>query len=419
MSAWHAAAKYVMPEASDAFQLFNEHNSDLGANGHGYRRVESVLIKSAVDSFLAAYKNGNYSQELASKIKSEFETIIPVADLIRSQSQNKNLLREIDPWLTQFNLLGKVGLETMLYLEAQQAANKALAWNHYLNVETLLENIKMIDKTFNQNPYQPGIKTGSLVLMPFVKAIFEQAQDYFIPTTGKIEKMSTTALINSTEKLKNQPLQLNNNSIAISPVLEVINLNSQEFIGIRIDKSLQANEFHFNLDSNTLLENGQFETSKDGITWESLTVEQKKGKGIVKVLATGIKHIRFQNTGNAVKSFFLKEFKIMVEGADKNIDQAVYARDYSLATYLELNSKENAKIPLLINKNAKTISLLVKNNSNPFIINQVNRRGKKTQVYKGSENYIVIPAKKFKKATALEISTNGSKDFKIYEILEN
>ncbi|MEC5164625.1 hyaluronoglucosaminidase [Flavobacterium sp. PL11] len=419
MSAWYAAAKYVMPEASDAFQLFNEHNSDLGANGHGYRRVESVLIKPIVDSFLAAYKNGNYSQELASKIKIEFENIIPVADLIRSKSQNKNLLREIDPWLTQFNLLGKVGLETMLYLEAQQATNKALAWNHYLTIETLLDNIKVVDKTFNQNPYQPGIKTGSLVLMPFVKTIFEQAQNYFIPTTGKIEKMSTTALINSTEKLKNQPLQLNNNSIAISPVLEVINLNSQEFIGLHIDKSLQANEFHFNLDSSSLLENGQFETSKDGINWEPLTVEQKKGKGTVKVLATGIKHIRFKNTGSSVKSFFLREFKIMVEGADKDVDQAVYVRDYSLATYLELGTKENVKIPLSLNKDAKTVNLLLRNNGKMFELNQVNKRAKKTQIYKGTENYIVIPVKQLKKATALEIITNGSKDFKIYEILEN
>jgi hyaluronoglucosaminidase len=419
MSAWHEATKYVMPEAAVAFQLFNEHNSDLGPNGHGYRRVESVIIKPTIESFLATYKTGNYSAELASKIKTEFESIIPISEEIRSKSQNKNLIKEIDPWLTQFNLLGKVGLETMSFLEAKQADNKASAWDSYLKMETLLDSIQIVDKTFNQNPYQPGVKTGSLVLMPFVKTIFDQAQNYFIPTIGNFEKNSTTALINNTEKLKNQPLQLNNSSAAISPILEVINLKPQEYLGIQIDKSLKAKEFYFNLESNTLMENGVFETSTDGLTWEALKVEQKKGKGNLKALADGIKHIRFKNNATDVKSFFLKEFKIVVEAENKNTNQTVYVQDYSIATYLELKSKDNVSLPLSLNKQTKTISVLVQNTNKAFEIYQINKRGKKLSIYKGAENFIIIPAKQLKKATALEVNSNGDKDFKIYEILEN
>jgi hyaluronoglucosaminidase len=307
----------------------------------------------------------------------------------------------------------------MLFLEAKEAENKALAWDSYLKMEILLDSIKIVDKTFNQNPYQPGVKTGSLVLMPFVKNIFDQAQNYFIPTTGNFEKNSTTALINNTEKLKNQPLQLNNSSVAISPILEVINLKPQEYIGIHIDKSLKAKEFYFNLESNTLMENGVFETSADGITWEALKVEQKKGKGNLKTVANEIKHIRFKNNATDVKSFFLKEFKIVVEAENKNTDQTVYVQDYSIATYLELKDKENATIPMYLNKQTKTISVLVQNTNKTFEIYQINKRGKKSSIYKGAENYIVIPVKHFKKATALEFNSNGNKDFKIYDILEN
>ena len=419
MSAWHEAAKYVMPEATVAFQLFNEHNSDLGANGHGYRRVESVIIKPTIDSFLAANKNGNYPKELALKIQTEFGNIIPVSEEIRSKSQNKNLLTEIEPWLIQFNLLGKVGVQTMSFLEAKQLGKQALAWDSYLKMEALLENIRVVDKKYNQNPYQPGVKTGSLVLMPFVKTIFDQAQNYFIPTTGKIEKNSTTSLISNTEKLKNQPLQLNNTSIAISPILEVINLNPQEYLGIHIDKSLKAKEFYFNLESNTLLENGTFETSSDGTTWQDLKVEQKKGKGNIKAVADGIKYIRFKNNATTIKSFFLKEFKVMVEAENKNIDQAVYVQDYSITTFLELKDKESTNLPITLNKQTKTVSVLVNNDNKAFEIFQINKRGKKTPLYKGAENFFVIPAKQLKKATSLEVNTNGNKDFKIYEILEN
>ncbi|WP_413998925.1 beta-N-acetylglucosaminidase domain-containing protein [Flavobacterium sp. W1B] len=419
MSAWHAAAKYIMPEAATAFQLFNEHNSDLGPNGHRYRRDESVIIKPAVESFLAAYKNGSYLQDLATKIKTEFEHIIPVSKELRSKSLNKNLIREIDPWLTQFNLLGKAGLETINMLEAKQAENKALAWNSYLKVEALLDSIHLVDKTFNQNPYQPGVKTGSLVLMPFVKTIFDQTQSYFIPAAANFEKNSSTALINNTEKLKNQPLQLSNTSIAISPILEVINLNSQEYLGIHIDKSLKAKEFYFNLESNNLLEGGAFETSVDGLNWQILNVEQKKGKRNLKVLADGIKHIRYKNNSANSKSFFLKEFKIIVEAENKNADQTVYVQDYSIATYLELNAKDNLNLPISLSKETKTISLLLQNNNKPFEIYQISKQGKKTQIYKGSENYIVIPSKQLKKVTAIEINANGNKDFRIYELLKN
>ncbi|PRZ27926.1 beta-N-acetylglucosaminidase domain-containing protein [Flavobacterium granuli] len=419
MAAWHAAAKYIMPEAATAFQLFNEHNSDLGPNGHRYRREESVIIKPVIDSFLTEYKNNTYSTELATKIKTEFERIIPVTQELRDKCLNKNLIREIDPWLTQFNLLGKAGLQTMLFLEAKESGNKAMAWDNYLKTKMLLDSIQIVDKTFNQNPYQPGVKTGSLVLMPFVKTVFDEAQNYFIPTIANSENHSTTALISNTEKLKNQPLQLSNTSIAISPVLEVLNLNPQEYLGIRLDKSLKAKEFHFNLESNNLMEGGAFETSVDGLNWQTLNLEQKRGKGSLKVLTDGVKYIRYKNDSANSKSLFLKEFKVIVEAENKNTDQTIYVQDYSIATYLELNAKNELNLPLSLNKQTKTISLLVQNSNKPFEVNQISKRGKKTPIYKGAGNYIVIPSKQLKKATAIEINSNGNKDFRIYEILEN
>ena len=418
-TAWHAASKYIMPDASEAFQLFNEHNSDLGPNGHRYRREESVLIKPAIDAFLTAYKNDSYPTDLAVKIKTEFEHIIPVAEELRKKSHNKNLIKEINPWLTQFNLLGKAGLETMNMLEAKQAKNKALAWDHYLKVEAILDSINLVDKTYNQNPYQPGVKTGSLVLTPFVKTIFEQTKGYFVIASENIEKTSSTNLISNAEKLKNQPLQLNNSSIAISPILEVLNLNPQEYVGIQIDKSLKVKELYFNLESNNLLEGGVFETSIDGEIWQDLKVEQNRGKGNLKLTDDTIKYIRYRNSSDKIKSFFLKEFKVILETQNANSDQTVYIQDYTVATYLELNDKSNISLPLTVNKTTKSISLLMRTNNKNVAVYAVNKRGTKTLVYNGKENYVEIPAKQFKKATTLEINSENNKGFRIYEMIKN
>ena len=418
-SAWHAAAKYIMPDASEAFQLFNEHNSDLGPNGHRYRREESVLIKPTIDAFLTAYKNDSYATDLAVKIRTEFEHIIPVAEELRKKSNNKNLIKEINPWLTQFNLLGKAGLETMNMLEAKQTKNKALAWDHYLKVETILDSINLVDKTYNQNPYQPGVKTGSLVLTPFVKTIFEQTKGYFVIASENLEKTSSTNLISNAEKLRNQPLQLNNSSIAIAPILEVLNLNPQEYVGIQIDKSLKAKELYFNLESNNLLEGGAFETSIDGEIWQNLKVEQNRGKGNLKLTDDTVKYIRYRNSSDKIRSFFLKEFKVILETENTNSDQTVYIQDYTVATYLELNDKSNISFPLAVNKTTKSISLLMQTNNKPVAVYAVNKRGIKTLIYSGKENYVEIPSKQFKKATTLEINSENNKGFRIYEMIKN
>ena len=109
----------------------------------------------------------------------------------------------------------------------------------------------------------------------------------------------------------------------------------------------------------------------------------------------------------------------MVEAENKNIDQAIYFQDYSIATNLELKDKETANIPITLNKQTKTVSVLVNNSNKAFEIFQINKRGKKTPLYKGAENFIVIPAKQLKKAKNLEVNTNGNKDFKIYEVIQN
>ena len=59
LSSWKAAINEVMPSCPAAFETFASHNSDLGVNGHRYRRKESELIKPTVESFIASYNNGD------------------------------------------------------------------------------------------------------------------------------------------------------------------------------------------------------------------------------------------------------------------------------------------------------------------------------------------------------------------------
>src|SRR5690606_8222148 len=49
---WLEALKVVMPESYKALEIFASHNSDLGPNGHKYRRDESVKFAHKATMFL-------------------------------------------------------------------------------------------------------------------------------------------------------------------------------------------------------------------------------------------------------------------------------------------------------------------------------------------------------------------------------
>ena len=53
-ASWKRAVRDVLPGDADALQVFASHNADLGENGHGYRREESVEIQPVAQRYLNA-----------------------------------------------------------------------------------------------------------------------------------------------------------------------------------------------------------------------------------------------------------------------------------------------------------------------------------------------------------------------------
>ncbi|PTS97427.1 hypothetical protein DBR11_17125 [Pedobacter sp. HMWF019] len=323
-AAWEAANQYIMPEAPTAFRLFNSHNSDPGANGHGYRRGESVEIKPAIDVFFASFQQGDYRPDLAAQIKAEFSRIIPVAAEIRSKSTNKRLVEQISPWLSQFELLGKTGVYTMSMLEEWNAKNYTAAGSSYLKVDQLLDSMKQLDKKANSNPYQPGVKTGSLVLTPFVKNVFKlmgplisKTSSIAMPPSFLFEQaIERSVNYSNSEQFRNQPLIFEENSVAISPALEVKSLNKGEYLGISIDPKLRITQLQFNLECPDLLASGLFQSSADGKNWQTLKVNETKGKGNYVTFTGTEKYIRFLNGSEKTKTFYLKRFRIILEAVN-------------------------------------------------------------------------------------------------------
>ena len=419
---WEAANHYVMPEAPAAFRLFNSHNSDPGPNGHRYRRNESVEIEAVASAFLKGFHAGQYPLVEAQEISAEFDQIIAAPGQIRSKSQNSRLVAQISPWLDQFGLLGHAGSEVMKSAGDWQNKAYAVAWDHYLETESYLDSMVVLDQTLNQNPYQPGVKTGSLVLTPFVKSVFEKMGQQFVSlgqgsqvhNQAADQKVQTTLLTNTT-KLKNQPLQLSNASVAISPVLEVLKLNAGEYLGVKINPALKIKDLQFHLESANLFTWGRLETSVDGNSWTPLSAEQKRGKGTVAQFDPAVKMLRFLNFSDKEQSLYLKLFKLNV-AAENELAATTYAFDNSSSTFSTFSKDKALEILLPKDFQKSGLNILARTKGAEFNISGVNKRGKKLLIYQGKDNYVNIAPSKLKKIKALYFSTLATAPMRIYEI---
>ena len=150
---WKDAIRTILPSAAEELECFAMHNSDLGPNGHGYRREESMDIQPAAERFLKAFKEGkNYDKADFETLQYTFERMKESADILLMNTENKPLIVEITPWVHQFKLTAEMGEEVLKMVEGRNESYFLRKYNH---VKALQQQMFYIDQTSNQNPYQP------------------------------------------------------------------------------------------------------------------------------------------------------------------------------------------------------------------------------------------------------------------------
>mgnify|MGYP000781421523 FL=1 len=128
---WKDAIRTILPSASGELECFAIHNSDLGPNGHGYRREESQDIQPAADRFLKSFKeDGSYDKADFEALRNTFERMKESADILLTNTENKPLIAEITPWLRQFKLMAETGEEVLQMVEGRNESYFLRKYNH-------------------------------------------------------------------------------------------------------------------------------------------------------------------------------------------------------------------------------------------------------------------------------------------------
>lgn len=316
--AWKDAIRTILPGAAEELECFAIHNSDLGINGHGYRREESQNIQPVADRFLKAYaENGNYEQEDYEALMNTFERMAESADILLTNTENKPLIEEITPWLYQFKLLAETGEEVLKMAESQERDSSADFMRKYNHVKALQQRMFSTDQTYNQNPYQPGVKVASRVLKPLVDRTFATAVERFNKKNGTQLDAKTDYMphkLNSNiEQIKNLPLQLKANRIIISPMNEVVKWPAGSYIELELDATYPAERIDINFGKKEPCTWGRFEISTDGKEWKAIDLQQKDARLTAGLQKAPVKFIRFVNTSNDEQQVYLRQFVLTID----------------------------------------------------------------------------------------------------------
>ncbi len=187
-----------MPKAAEVFAVFARHNSDLGSNTHGYRRIESADFAPVAEKFMRNFRLEKPVNSPAAR--AEFLKIKEAPAEIRKGSANPELIKEISPWLDAFAELGRAGVAALDANAAMIAGKGEAAWQHLAEANAALAAMGEIDKTQNQNPYQPGVKTGSLVLTPMLRELLTTINARFLSVVSGRPVLRLSGITSSDER---------------------------------------------------------------------------------------------------------------------------------------------------------------------------------------------------------------------------
>ena len=344
--AWEKAIQVLMPNASEALHTFAAHNSDLGPNGHKYRREESVNINPEIRKFLTAFRKGDMPAESLSKIRTEYQKILTACTQLSTTPENPDLIREISPWLMQFEVLGKAGLAATELAALSPRQELCRYWDTYSALIGYENERLRIDKSYNQNPYQPGIKTGSLVMQPFIDSVRLLSEQLFWKeeTEPAPKEASVPRLYTNIEQIKSLPLQKDSNRISLTPMLEVIRIAPQQYLGIAFPYPMHSAQLEANLNA-SVSKWGRLEISANGSDWIPCRVTPQ-GTVFTAALPDSIpfQYVRFINFGPAQKEIYLKKYSLSSPLLSELKNSVAFLSDKQLQTACILMPAQSAVI---------------------------------------------------------------------------
>ncbi len=312
---WKHAIKDLLPQKAAYLETFATHCSDLGPNGHGFRRDESVFLQPV----LKVLAQDMHQTEALDSVLRECMLLETACDVLLADNENPALIQEMRPWLKQGKLLGEYGqcvLQMVKALDGKDAAFKT----YYDRARALQTQMYELDMTENQNPYQPGVKVGSLILLPTLNQVYTQVTSAY--NTQYNTHLETKAeynpytLTSDVPQLKNQVVRARHQNVNVSPSNEVIKWPAGAMLQIAVDQPVHFEALTMDLGTPEVAPQFTLEVSRDGQEWQAVPLSQAAEKTEITASIptdTSLKYVRLTHKSGQETQVYFKKFSLKVQ----------------------------------------------------------------------------------------------------------
>jgi len=248
-SNWEKALKAVLPQQTAALRTFALYNKDLGQNGHGFRREEGDELKDVAASALRGDAMG------IGALMQETMKLKMAADVLLTDKENPELIRELRPWLLQAKNVADYGNAVCLMALCAQVPAGQPSFptfeDLYAQCRSLQEQMYDLENSNVRHALQPGIKVGTKVYLPTVNKLFSQSVEKFNSSRGtnlaSAAEYNPYKLTSDVQQLALLPVSVKDNVVSIAPSLEVIKWQQGGSLTLTTDRSITLAGMDFNL----------------------------------------------------------------------------------------------------------------------------------------------------------------------------
>lgn len=377
--AWERGIADLAGDAYDAYRLFSIHSAN---GGKGYTRDESWETDTDLGNPIDW---GKYDA-----LYMEFEQIENAPEVIRRDLDDPLLLKEINPWLEQFGLLGTRGLAAMNLVALSEDATPEQIWQ-WLNPAVMTREGKAAFRK-----HSIGLKK----LNPFINKVKDDnIEILWEKVTG--EKPSVPALITSFKAqgiaaVPDDMLDHDNSTYYHSG----LNMKPGEYIvldlkKLRPVKGVEVVMGKDDKDDADVYPGAVVEYSADGKTYHNFQKQTRNGNTLTGELRQPVeaRYIALKRTDDKEHNHWIavRQFNVnTTDGADgKNL-----AAEVAPGTYGADVALGNQSVTFPVKKDAKKVMLLLAGET-PVKVEFVGKRGKKLDTLdsEGSCLILDLPAK--------------------------
>lgn len=290
---WQDSFKYIEPDADEELKTIASHLSDPSPSTHGLELEESEYLKEDLNQFMEKFENDENVDEVGKKLVSEFDNILESISDFKENSNNEQMIEEIEPWLNSLEYTVKAdkhAVESVLALQNEEmnpaweelaVASNALAESESFTVEKLESS----DIT---------VEAGAKRLKPFAQNLLKQLDSKVL--TQIDPQASSNIPITSYE---NQNLEnMVDGDEETFAYIETVQENG-DWYGLDLGKKVQINNLRIlqgRDDDHDIFHKGILEYSMDGEEWKEIGEEQSGHLVEEKDVNVEARYIRYRLT---------------------------------------------------------------------------------------------------------------------------